>query len=90
MEELLDFESLGVVDEGTVNATLVRTLEVDVFVTAFLHIWLCHKVVEGFVVFHFANTDNAGSIWQLVCAEVAKSTSHIGKFVRVLVLVPMV
>ena len=89
MESLLYLESLWVVDEGTVNASLVWTFDVNELVASLPHVGLSHEVVERVVVFHLAHANDAGTVWQLVCTEVATCTSHIRTLVLIFVLSPM-
>ena len=90
MEGLLNLEGFGIVDEGTVNTTEVRTLEVNILVASLLHARNGHKVVESLVVLHLAHTNHTGSVRQSVCSQITENASHIGKLVGILVFVPMI
>ena len=83
--DCIDLEHLGVVEQCAVDATLVRTLNVAILVTALFHFRLCTKVGEHLVVLHLSQADDRTThSGQHRRAHVAQGACHVVEFVTIL------
>ena len=86
---ILHGEESRIVEQGTVDTTAVRTLDMAVLHATSLERCLSDEVIEHLVVLHLSHADEgAAHLRQLIRTHVGKGTSHVVQLVGVLHAVP--
>ena len=90
-KHLVGGEEGGVVEQGTVDASLVGTLDVSIAEAPLLEWLLRDEGIQGTAVLHLRHANDAGpNARKLVGAHLGKHLGHVCQFMLVLHLVPMI
>ena len=84
-------EQRGVVEQRAVNATDVRPLHMNIFISTRAQRLLCHEVIEHARVLHLRQAyDRTAHVGQHVGAHVSEGARHVAQFVLIFHLPPSV
>ena len=88
---IANLEHTGIINQGAVNTTTVRTLDMHKLITTGLEGLLSAEVLHALGVLHLRHTDNGtANARQSVGTQLCQHTSHVLQFVTILQSAPFV